>query len=70
MEPGAAAASEAAARRIEEFDLITPEGRWVRFRKFTRAEIWENRVIWMVAVVFSGAWWLLLLHGLIAALWR
>lgn len=55
---------------VEEFELITPDGRWHRFRKFTRAEILENRLFTVVAVAFSAAFWLLLLWGIAAQIWR
>lgn len=58
------------ARLVEEFELITPDGRWHRFRKFTRAEILENRLFTVVAVAFSAAFWLLLLWGIAAQIWR
>lgn len=53
-------------KRIEEYDLIDSSGRWHRFRKIARAEIWENRMITTIAVVGSAAFWLILLYGL----WR
>jgi hypothetical protein len=55
-------------KRIEEYDLIDTSGRWYRFRKIARAEIWENRIITMIAVVGSAAFWLVLLYGLWRAL--
>jgi hypothetical protein len=53
-------------KRVDEFDLIEPSGRWRRFRKLTRAEIWENRTITAAALVFSAAIWFVLFSGL----WR
>jgi hypothetical protein len=55
-----------ATKRIEEYDLIDPSGRWLRFRRITRAEIWENRIITTVAIVVSAAIWVMLFLGL----WR
>ncbi|MEX2126983.1 MAG: hypothetical protein WD871_01905 [Xanthobacteraceae bacterium] len=55
-------------KRVDEFDLIEPSGRWRRFRKRTRAQIMENRAFTAVAIVGSAAIWFIVLYGLWGAL--